>query len=309
MRVAFAGTPGFAVPALAALHRAHEVVGVLTQPDRPAGRGRRLTQSEVKACAHETGLPVAQPATLKASADRATLVAWRPDVLVVVAYGLLLPREVLDLPPLGCLNIHASLLPRWRGAAPIQRAVQAGDAETGVTIMRMDAGLDTGPMYLQRRVKIDENTTAGSLHALLAPLGAAALLEVLGNIERGSAVPVAQPDDGATYARKILKAEALIDWNEPAIDIARKVRAFDPWPVAQTRWGGEPLRVLAAHVAEAPSRGSIGQVLGLRDDGALLVGCGEGALAITRLQRAGRKPVTAREFARGSTLAGMEFGA
>lgn len=321
MRVAFAGTPGFAVPALETLRDNHEVVGVLTQPDRPAGRGRQLAQSEVKRHALAAGLAVAQPSTLRTAEGRAPLVEWRPDVLVVVAYGLLLPPEVLDLPRHGCLNIHASLLPRWRGAAPVQRAIEAGDAETGVSIMRMDAGLDTGPVYLQRRVRIDEHATGGTLLDVLAPLGAAALLEVLDSIEAGRAVAIAQPAEGATYARKITKAEALIDWSCDAATIARRVRAFDPWPMTETRLEGEQLRVLDARPAPvsatalanaalgvtASATAAHGRVLGLHD-GALLVACGAGALAITKLQRAGRKPVTAREFASGADVESLTFG-
>ncbi|MDB6087927.1 MAG: Methionyl-tRNA formyltransferase [Gammaproteobacteria bacterium] len=249
LRVAFAGTPDFAVPALEALLRSgHRVVGVLTQPDRPKGRGRQIAASPVKTAALAHGIPVSQPQSLKAEADRVELAAWRPDVLVVVAYGLILPRAVLALPRFGCINIHASLLPRWRGAAPIQRAILAGDTETGVTIMLMDVGLDTGPMLLQERVPITASDTGGSLHDRLAALGASALLEGLDKHAAGTLAAVPQPSEGVTYAAKIEKAEALIDWTRDARAIERQIRAFNPWPIAETRLDGEQLRVFAAAV-------------------------------------------------------------
>jgi len=312
MRIAFAGTPEFAVPPLAALCRAapaHGVVGVLTQPDRPAGRGRKLAQSAVKQFALAHGLPVAQPATLRDEAGRAPLLEWRPDLLVVVAYGLILPPAVLAIPRLGCLNVHASLLPRWRGAAPIQRALLAGDAETGVAIMKMEAGLDTGPVLRTRRVTIGPRSTSGSLHDVLAALGAAELLAALAQIEAGEARFEPQPAAGVTYAAKIDKVEARIDWREDAESIDRRVRAFDPWPVAEARLGTEPLKLLRARPlsdAEAGRGAGLvpGAVLGLRGD-ALQVACGRGVLAIERLQRAGRRPVDAREFANGVALGGL----
>ncbi|MCC6170648.1 MAG: methionyl-tRNA formyltransferase [Gammaproteobacteria bacterium] len=312
MRIAFAGTPEFAVPPLAALCRAapaHGVVGVLTQPDRPAGRGRKLAQSAVKQFALAHGLPVAQPATLRDEAGRAPLLEWRPDLLVVVAYGLILPPAVLAIPRLGCLNVHASLLPRWRGAAPIQRALLAGDAETGVAIMKMEAGLDTGPVLRTRRVTIGPRSTSGSLHDVLAALGAAELLAALAQIEAGEARFEPQPAAGVTYAAKIDKVEARIDWREDAESIDRRVRAFDPWPVAEARLGTEPLKLLRARPlsdAEAGRGAGLvpGTVLGLRGD-ALQVACGRGVLAIERLQRAGRRPVDAREFANGVALGGL----
>ena len=312
MRIAFAGTPDFAVPPLAALCRAapaHGVIGVLTQPDRPAGRGRKLAQSPVKQFALAQGLTVAQPATLREEAGRAPLLEWRPDLLVVVAYGLILPPAVLAIPRLGCLNIHASLLPRWRGAAPIQRALLAGDAETGVAIMKMEAGLDTGPVLSTRRVAIGPRSTSGSLHDVLAALGAAELLEALAQIEAGEARFEPQPAAGVTYAAKIDKAEARIDWREDAKAIDRRVRAFDPWPGAEARLGAEPLKLLQAWPlgeAEAGRGADVapGTVLGLRGD-ALQVACGRGVLAIGRLQRAGRRPVGAREFANGVALDGL----
>jgi methionyl-tRNA formyltransferase len=302
MRIVFAGTPEFAVPPLAALCASrHEVVGVLTQPDRPAGRGRKLATSAVKNFALQQGLPIAQPQTLRSTEGRESLVHWQPDVLVVVAYGLILPVEVLSMPRFGCLNIHASLLPRWRGAAPIQRAILAGDEYTGVTLMQMDAGLDTGPMLLQRRVAIGADVDSAALHATLAQVGAEALLETLEGLETGTLAAQPQPSSGVTYAAKIDKAEARIDWQHDAIDIARRVRAFRPWPIAETSQRGEQVRIHEAVVigdAEAGrAAGTVpGTLLGLRAD-RLLVACGRDCLGIGVLQRAGRRSVTAREFA------------
>jgi len=302
MRIVFAGTPEFAVPPLAALRASrHQVVGVLTQPDRPAGRGRKLTTSAVKDFALQQGLPIAQPQTLRSAEGRESLADWQPDVLVVVAYGLILPGEVLSMPRFGCLNIHASLLPRWRGAAPIQRAILAGDEYTGVTLMQMDAGLDTGPMLLQRRVAIGADVDSAALHATLAQVGAEALLETLEGLETGTLAAQPQPSSGVTYAAKIDKAEARIDWQHDAIDIARRVRAFRPWPIAETSQRGEQVRIHEAVVigdAEAGrAAGTVpGTLLGLRAD-RLLVACGRDCLGIGVLQRAGRRSVTAREFA------------
>jgi methionyl-tRNA formyltransferase len=307
MRIVFAGTPEFAVPPLAALVASrHQVVGVLTQPDRPAGRGRRVEHGAVKEFALAHGLPVAQPVTLRTAEGRAPLAAWGPDVMVVVAYGLILPPEALALPRRGCLNIHASLLPRWRGAAPIQRALLAGDPETGVAIMQMDAGLDTGPVLLERRVTIGPDEDSPALHARLAALGAAALLEALDGIEAGTLTPQAQSAEGATYAAKLDKSEARIDWREDAAAIARRVRALRPWPVAETLLHGEQVRVHRARAlpdAAAPAAGAApsaapGALLGLEDD-MLVVACGRGRLGILELQRAGRRSMTAREFANG----------
>jgi methionyl-tRNA formyltransferase len=249
LRIAFAGTPDFSVPPLEALLGAgYDVVGILTQPDRPKGRGRQMASSPVKAAALTHGIAVSQPLTLKDEAGRAEFAAWRPDVLIVVAYGLILPPPALAIPRLGCLNIHASLLPRWRGAAPIQRAILAGDDRTGVTIMLMDAGLDTGPMLLKKEVLIGADETGGSLHDRLATLGGAALLEALEGHAVGTLRPTPQPAEGITYAAKIDKAEALIDWTRDALEIERQVRAFNPWPVAETRLEGEQLRVFEARV-------------------------------------------------------------
>lgn len=301
MRIVFAGTPEFAVPPLAALvQSSHEVVGVLTQPDRPAGRGRNLSASAVKEFALENLLSLAQPQTLRTPEGRAALEAWRPDVLVVVAYGLILPPAALAIPKHGCLNIHGSLLPRWRGAAPVQRAILEGDTETGVTIMQMDAGLDTGPILLQRTLPISDADDSVSVLDKLAALGAPALLEVLSSIESGSVSARAQPSDGATYAKKIEKSEARIDWRRSAAEIDRQIRAFRPWPIAETTHRGEQVRV---HRARALADAAVtphppGSILGLADD-LLLVACGEAVLGISELQRAGRRSMTAREFANG----------
>jgi methionyl-tRNA formyltransferase len=311
LRVAFAGTPDFALPAFHALVGSHHtVVGVLTQPDRPKGRGRQVASSPVKLAAQSHGIPISQPATLKTEADRADLAAWQPDVLVVVAYGLILPRAALELPRLGCVNIHASLLPRWRGAAPIQRAILAGDARTGVSIMRMDIGLDTGAVFLERAVEIAPDETGGSLHDRLAAQGGSAVLQVLDLMSAGNAKSVPQREDGITYAAKIDKAEALIEWGGNAVDIGRKVRAFNPWPIAETRLDGEQLRIYSAHVIDGDHAGSgvePGRILEFRDD-SLMVACGRGCLAITELQRPGRRPVAARDLNNTLNLAGRRLG-
>jgi methionyl-tRNA formyltransferase len=309
LRIAFAGTPQFALPALHALLKSrHQVVGVLTQPDRPAGRGQQMRASPVKLLALDAQLPLAQPSSLKTEESRAELTQWAADVLVVVAYGLILPPPVLALPRLGCVNIHGSLLPRWRGAAPIQRAILAGDAETGVTIMQLDAGLDTGPMLLERVRPIGSQDTAGDLHDALSELGAAALLEALDGLAAGTLKPRAQPAEGVSYAPKIEKSEAPIDWSASAIHLDRKIRAFNPWPVAETRFAGESLRVLQARIAEPiGAHEAPGTLLGIADDG-LRVACGEGVLAVRELQRAGKRPVSARDFANAVRLAGLRFG-
>jgi methionyl-tRNA formyltransferase len=301
MRIVFAGTPDFSVPPLAALlQSSHEVVGALTQPDRPSGRGRNLSASAVKEFALKNSLPLEQPQTLRTTEGRAALEAWRPDVLVVVAYGLILPPEALAIPKHGCLNIHASLLPRWRGAAPVQRAILAGDSETGVTIMQMDAGLDTGPILLQRALPIADTDDSVSVLDKLAALGAPALLEVLSGIESGSVSARVQPSEGVTYAKKIEKSEARIDWRRSASEIDRQIRAFRPWPIAETTHRGEQVRVHRAQVLSGSTATARrpGSILGLKDD-LLLVACGEAVLGIAELQRAGRRNMTAREFFNG----------
>jgi methionyl-tRNA formyltransferase len=316
LRVAFAGTPDFSVPALEALLTAgHTIVGVLTQPDRPKGRGRQIAASPVKAAALAHGIPVSQPLSLKDEAGRADLLAWKPDVLVVVAYGLILPSATLSIPRLGCINIHASLLPRWRGAAPIQRAILAGDVTSGVTIMLMDVGLDTGPMLLRKEVPIEADETGGSLHDRLSALGGAALIEALDGHAAGTLRAIPQPSDGVTYAAKLEKAEALIDWTRDAVEIERQVRAFNPWPVAETRLDGEQLRVFEARAEDARSFAEVavanasvpGTIIAVRD-GALVVECGRGHLALRQLQRPGKRVVPAADLARSLHLTGRRLG-
>jgi methionyl-tRNA formyltransferase len=281
LRVAFAGTPAFARTALQGLLASrHALVGVLTRADRPRGRGQRLSASPVKEAALSAGLPLSQPNTLEEAALE-ELRSWRPDLLVVVAYGLILPAAWLNAPPLGSINVHASLLPRWRGAAPIQRALLAGDDETGVTLMRMVPALDAGPILLQRAIRIGARATSGSLHEELAQLGARTLLEGLDGLAAGRLQEVPQPSVGVSYARKVDKSEARIDWQESAALIERQVRAFNPWPMAQTRLEDEPLRIVAARLQKAPPTAAApGTILALEDE-ALCVQCGEGTLGVT----------------------------
>jgi methionyl-tRNA formyltransferase len=307
MKVAFAGTPEFARVALAAILEARfEVPLVLTQPDRPAGRGLKLQASPVKLLALEQGLPIAQPRSLRldgkfpdeAALGRQALEAAAPDVLVVAAYGLILPPWVLALPVRGCLNIHGSLLPRWRGAAPIQRAIEAGDPETGITIMQMDAGLDTGPMLLRRALAIEAADTTASLHDRLAPLGAELIVQALRHIDQLS--PIVQPAEGVTYAHKIEKAEGAINWRLPAALLARRVRAFDPFPGCSFGAGGDAVKLWRAR--DVPGQGQPGEVL-LAEGGRLLVACGEGVLEVLELQRTGGRRVPVRDFLQGFRLA------
>jgi len=309
LRVAFAGTPEFALPALVALHESHRVVGVLTQPDRPSGRGRHLSASPVKTFAATHLLPLMQPATLRDEAPRAQIAAWDPEVLVVVAYGLILPPSLLELPRYGCLNIHASLLPRWRGAAPVQRAILAGDSVTGVTIMRMDQGLDTGPMLLRKEIAIGTHDTSGSLLAGLATLGAAALLEALAELAAGTIQALPQPKEGVTYAAKVEKSEARIDWSRDAASIERQVRAFDPWPIAETTLEGERLRIHSAVNMPVNSDKYIesGSIVSVHD-GIMLVKCGQGALGVQKVQKPGGRVLSVSEFAHNQRLAGRLLG-
>jgi methionyl-tRNA formyltransferase len=308
LAVVYAGTPEFAVPALEAIVAAgHLVRAVYTQPDRPAGRGRELSPPPVKRRALALGLLVEQPATLRDPAVLARLAALAPDVIVVAAYGLLLPPEALALPRFGCVNIHASLLPRWRGAAPIQRALLEGDAATGVSIMRMEAGLDTGPVYAVERVPIGPRDTAPLLTARLAEIGARTLVATLERLERDRLVPVPQPADGVTYARKLGKREAAIDWTRTDAALDRQVRALLPWPVAETRWRGAQLRVHAAEPAGGAAGGAPGTVVAAGADG-LDVATGAGRLRLVRVQLAGRNVVAAAEFARGEARHGPVVG-
>jgi methionyl-tRNA formyltransferase len=310
MRVIFAGTPDFARVALQALIDAgFDIPLVLTQPDRPAGRGMKLQASAVKQCAEQHGIPVAQPAGLRlngahaeaAQAAQQAIAQARADAMVVAAYGLILPQWVLDAPRLGCFNIHASLLPRWRGAAPIHRAIEAGDAETGVTIMQMDAGLDTGDMLLREALSIAPSDTTASLHDRLAALGGRLMVEALELAACGGLRPVVQPIEGITYAHKIEKREALLDWSLSAEVLARRVRAFDPFPGTSSVRGADNFKVWAAHV-QAGGTGAVGEVLAVNDQG-VQVQTGDGVLVLTTLQRAGGKRLPVADFLRGFPLA------
>ncbi|MDZ7803290.1 methionyl-tRNA formyltransferase [Thiohalophilus sp.] len=293
----FAGTPSFAATALRALLDAgHNIVAVYTQPDRPAGRGRKPQASPVKQLALEYDLPVCQPENFNSDAALAELARWQADRMIVAAYGLLLPQKVLDIPRHGCLNIHASLLPRWRGAAPIQRAILAGDRETGITIMQMDAGLDTGDMLLKLSCPIAPDDTGGRLHDRLAKLGGEAIVQALANLD--SLTPQPQDDSQATYARKLDKAEARIDWHKPAGQLAREVRAFNPWPVSHTLLDAQPLRIWQAQAQPATPGATPGTVLSTDVDG-IAVACCEGSLLLQQIQPAGSKAMSAAAFLHG----------
>jgi methionyl-tRNA formyltransferase len=297
LRLVFAGTPEFARPCLGACLAADaDVVAVYTQPDRPAGRGRKLTPSPIKECALDAGVPVEQPETLKGADAQARLAAYAPDLMIVVAYGLILPKKVLAIPRLGCWNVHASLLPRWRGAAPIQRAILAGDAETGVDLMQMEVGLDTGPVLIERRTPIGAGETGGSLHDRLAALGAAALAEGLARVANGeSLTPKPQSESGVEYAHKLDKSEARIDWSQPAIAIERKVRAFDPWPVAEADIDGERLRIWSARAIGERTDAAPGTIVSTARD-ALDIATGDGILRILDVQRDGGRRVGVRDW-------------
>ena len=296
MRIVFAGTPEFAVSSLRAAARHHEVVAVYTQPDRPAGRGRGLAPSPVKLEAVARGIPVYQPESLKDEAAQQQLRDLQPDLMVVVAYGLLLPKAVLAIPTHGCWNVHASLLPRWRGAAPIQRAIQAGDAKTGVCLMQMEAGLDTGPVLLHQELPIAATDTGGQLHDKLAELGAQVLSDGLGLLRAGIK-PIArpQPEQGVTYAHKLDKTEARLDWAQGADVLARTVRAFNPWPIAEATLAGERVRIHGAVALDAAHGQAPGTVLAASRDG-IDIACGQGALRLRTLQREGGKAITAADY-------------
>ena len=297
LRLVFAGTPEFSVPCFEACRASGaEVVAVYTQPDRPAGRGRKLTPSPVKQVALAAGVAVEQPESLKSAEVQQALAGYQPDLLVVVAYGLILPRKVLAIPRLGCWNVHASLLPRWRGAAPIQRALLAGDEESGVDLMQMEAGLDTGPVLLQQRTPIRRDDTAGSLHDRLSTLGAAILAAGLRCMLAGESLPATpQPEFGVTYAHKLDKAEAKLDFSHAAIELERQVRAFNPWPVAEGVIAGESLRIHAAHAVARDHHAEPGQLLAASREG-IEIACGQGALCITTVQRAGGRQVSAADY-------------
>ena len=296
LRLVFAGTPEFAVPSLRATAAHNELVGVYTQPDRPAGRGRALTASPVKQAAQAFAVPIMQPQTLRDPAAQHALRDLAPDLLIVVAYGLILPKAVLEIPRYGCWNVHASLLPRWRGAAPIQRAIEAGDSETGVCLMQMARGLDTGPVLLQLSTPIDESEDAGNLHDRLAELGAQVLRDGLALLRAGlRPQPATQPDVGVTYAHKLDKAEARLDWSQPATALARKVRAFNPWPIAEAELAGERVRIHAAVALNESSPATPGSVVAAGRDG-IDVACAEGVLRLLTVQRDGGKALAARDY-------------
>lgn len=320
MKVIFAGTPEFAVKPLLALLEQHEVVAVLTQPDRRSGRGKKLTPPPVKMVAEKNGITVHQPLTLKGEAE--LIKQYQADVMVVVAYGMLLPQEILDIPRLGCINIHASLLPRWRGAAPIQRAIQAGDQETGVCIMQMEAGLDTGPVFLTLTTAINQKDTSASMHDRLADLGAEGIVQVLNKLAKSSDWQAEQQaHDKANYAHKITKDEANIDWHQSAQQISQTIRAFNPWPVCQSWHNGQRIRFWFASAIdtshnttpgiapETTASNTPGTILNVDKTG-ILVACGEGQLRITQLQKQGSKALECQQFLNGYQLiAGEQFSA
>ncbi len=308
LKIIFAGTPDFAAEALKALlNTEHQIVAVYTQPDRPAGRGRKVTASPVKAVAQEFGLPVYQPVNLKGEEDLQALEALQADLMVVAAYGLILPQRVLDAPKIDCINIHASLLPRWRGAAPIHRAILAGDSETGITIMQMESGLDTGAMFYKLVCPIEANETAGSLHDKLAALGAQALLESLPGIIDGSLQPEIQDDSLTTYAHKLSKAESAINWTKPAIELARQINAFNPWPVAQADMDGKPLRLWQAEVVAESTTQPPGSVVASGSLG-IDVATVDGVLRILKLQLPGKRAMSAADFLNANTMDGKVLG-
>jgi methionyl-tRNA formyltransferase len=317
MKIVFAGTPEFAATALRALHEAgFEIPLVLTQPDRPAGRGMQLQASAVKQYALAHGMPVAQPVSLRldgkypdvASEVHNLLKATPQDAMVVAAYGLILPRSVLDIAPRGCINIHASLLPRWRGAAPIHRAIEAGDRETGVTIMQMEEGLDTGPMLLMERLPIEAADTTASLHDKLAVLGGRLIVQALRQLEQGDLPATPQPEQGLTYAAKILKEEAALDFSQPAASLARKIRAFNPFPGAHANVDGAIVKLWYAELAANQTNAPPGTVLAANEHDGVLVACGNGVLRVAELQKSGGKRLPAGEFLKGFPLMGKLFG-
>ena len=308
LKIIYAGTPEFAVPALQALANSkHQIVAVYTQPDRPAGRGRRLQQSPVKQAALDLHIPVFQPVSFKQSDDVVQLQELNADLMVVAAYGLILPVDILEAPRLGCINIHASLLPRWRGAAPIQRAILAGDTETGITIMKMDKGLDTGDMLAKQSLSINADWSAGDLHDNLMQVGADLLMPTIDRLAEGGIIAEVQDESLVTYADKLLKSEAAIDWSKDAAVIHREVRAYAPWPVSFSQFEGQPVRIWRATLLQRSSTQAAGQII-QHDKSGLLVSCGKGVLQITELQFAGRKKCHPVQLLGGRNLTGLAFG-
>ena len=307
LRIIYAGTPDFSVPALQALiDSEHEVVAVYTQPDRPSGRGRKIRLGPVKQLAVDNNIPVEQPLSLKPDDDQQTLRDYQPDLLVVAAYSLILPQAVLDIPSYGCLNIHASLLPRWRGAAPLQRAIQAGDAETGVTIMQMAAGLDTGDMLHKIIIPITASDGGESIHDSLSIKGATGLMTVIEQVVNGELQPEVQDDSLSTYASKLNKAEGEIDWTKPAKEIDCLIRAFDAWPTAYTQYRGKPLKLLASRLIDSKSQVEAGTVISESKEG-IDIATGDGVVRITRLQVPGGKKLDVRDFLNARSLLGEVF--
>jgi len=308
LKVIYAGTPDFAVPALQALiDSEHEVVAVYTQPDRPAGRGRKLTPSPVKKVALENEIPVYQPLNFKADEDKQALIDLKADLMVVAAYGLILPKAILDAPRLGCINIHASILPRWRGAAPIQRSILAGDKETGITIMQMDIGLDTGDMLSKSVCEISEDMTASMLHDQLMAMGGKALMDVMPAIEAQQLEPVKQDESLVTYAEKLQKAEALIDWQQSADEIARRVRAFNAWPVTQTTYNDQVMRIWQAKALSETTDAEPGQIIAVQKK-SFQVATGDGVLDVTEIQMPGKKPMPVAAFLNAHDPSGVLLG-
>lgn len=308
LRIVYAGTPDFAVPALQALiDSEHQVVAVYTQPDRPAGRGRKVTFGPVKQLAVDSQIPVEQPESLKTAEAAQQLAAYKADVMIVAAYGLLLPQAILETPVYGCINIHGSLLPKWRGAAPIHRAIQAGDAETGITIMQMDIGLDTGDILLKSHLPITKNDTGQTIHDALSEKGAEDIVSVLGQLQAGMLKPEKQDEPLATYAHKLSKADAEIDWMQSAKQIDRTVRAFNPWPVAFTLYHSKPMKVLMSSYTLALSDRTPGTVISESKEG-ISVATGDGVLVISRLQMPGKKAMDVKDFLNGHSLSSVVLG-